>query len=77
MTGALILVVLLAHFSAHVALVARLYGTIEPWRVALSFFIAPFAPYFGFRSGLVRTSWVWIATLALYACLVGLVRGCV
>jgi hypothetical protein len=77
MTGVLILVALCAHVGAHVVLVVRLHGRVETWRVVASFFITPLAPYFGFRSGLARTAWTWLATLFVYAAAVGLVRGCV
>jgi len=77
MIGAVVLIVLVLHVAAHVFLVVKLRAHVPPARAALAFFVTPLAPYFGFRFGLQRASWVWLATLAAYAAMVGTVRGCV
>ena len=77
MIGVAVLLLLLAHLGAHVALTAALSKRVSPARTALAFFVAPLAPYMGFQNGLPRRAWAWIGTLALYATAVGLIRGCV
>ena len=77
MIGVLVLVLLLAHIGAHIALTAALSKRVSAARTALAFFVAPLAPYMGFQNGLPRRAWAWIGTLGLYAAAVGLVRGCV
>ena len=77
MIGLLLAILLLAHAGAHVALTIALAKRISPAQTALSFFVSPLAPYFGFKNALPRRAWTWIGTLGLYALAVGLVRGCV
>ena len=77
MIGIIVLVLLIAHIAAHVALVVALRKKETPGRTALAFFVSPLAPYFGFKNGLQRPAWIWICTLGLYAAITSVMRGCV
>lgn len=69
----LLLVGLLVHFGAHVALVVRLAlrtrveGSAALGRAALAFLISPLAPLWGWPLGFRRTTIAWCAGLAVYA----------
>jgi hypothetical protein len=69
--GAALLAVALAVFgAAHVALVVGLARARTPhaWGRALAaLFVAPLAPWWGYRSGMRWQSYVWAGALAVYA----------
>lgn len=69
----LLLVALLVHVGAHVALCVRLglraktEGPRAIGKAVLAFFVSPLAPLWAWPLGLRRTTIAWCAGLALYA----------
>jgi hypothetical protein len=62
-----LLLALVAHIGAHVAIVVELARKKQWTRAALALFVSPLAPYFGWREGLKRRVFVWAGALLVYA----------
>ena len=67
-----LLVALVAHFAAHVAIVSGLASKRAWMRAALAFVVPPLAPWWGWEAGMRRRVIAWGAALAAYAILVTL-----
>jgi hypothetical protein len=65
--GIALAVALTAFVAAHLALVAGLARRKAWWRAATALFVAPLAPWWGYRSGMRLRSLAWAAALVLYA----------
>jgi hypothetical protein len=63
----LLLLALVVHVGAHVAIVVGFVGAREWTRAAIAFFVAPLAPVWGWRAGMHRRVYAWCAALAVYA----------
>lgn len=65
--GAVLLVSLIAHVGAHVAIAVGV-GRHDGWgRAALAFFVPPLGVLWGYQGGQRRAVYVWGAALATYA----------
>jgi hypothetical protein len=60
--------------AAHIALIVGFARQRAWWRAALAFFIAPLAPWWGYRAGMRARTAVWGAALVLYGAGVALVQ---
>ena len=70
MSGALpwvLLLALLAHAAAHVAISVGIARRGPPWRGAVALVVPPLAPLWGWRSGLRLAVYAWATSLAVYA----------
>ena len=63
----LLLLALLVHASAHVAIAVRLAVARQWRRAALALFFPPLAPVWGWRAGLRALVYAWTGALAVYA----------
>lgn len=55
-----------AMFTAHVALTYGLAFRPPRWRALVGFFVAPLAPYWGFREGMKIRAGIWAGALVVY-----------
>ena len=55
--------------TSHVAIIAGLFGVRPRKRAVLAFFVAPLAPYWGFRAGMRFRAVLWVTTAIAYAVL--------
>ena len=63
----LLLLALLTHAGAHVAIAVR-FATAHEWRRALlALFLPPLAPVWGWRAGMRALVYAWTGALAVYA----------
>ena len=62
-----LLVALVAHAGAHVALLVTLARKKPRYRAVVAFVLPPLAPYYGWLGGASRLSLVWLAGLGVYA----------
>jgi hypothetical protein len=65
--GIALAVSLAAFVAAHVALVAGLARRRMWWRSFLALWVAPLAPWWGYRQGMRLRALAWAAALVLYA----------
>lgn len=63
----LLLAALLAHAGAHLAIAGGFARTHEWRRAALTLFLPPLAPVWGWRAGMRAPVYVWAGALAAYA----------
>lgn len=66
MSVAVAAVGLVAWIGAH----ATLVGSLVPrgwWRAALALVVPPLAPWWGWRFGMSRRAWTWVAAIGVYA----------
>jgi hypothetical protein len=62
-----LIVAFAAFVTVHVALSGRLVLHARPrWRGLLALVLPPFAPIWGFREGMTRLSYAWLAILGVY-----------
>ncbi len=62
-----LLVALVAHAGAHVALLIALARRRPRYRALVAFVLPPLAPYYGWMAGDRRLSLVWLGGLGVYA----------
>ena len=62
-----LLVALVAHAGAHVALLVTLARKKPRYRAVVAFVLPPLAPYYGWLGGASRLALVWLAGLGVYA----------
>jgi hypothetical protein len=62
-----LLVALVVHAGAHVALLVRLARKGPRYRALVAFFLPPLAPYYGWLAGAGRLALVWLVALGAYA----------
>jgi hypothetical protein len=62
-----LLLALLTHAGAHLALAIGFARKREWRRAALGFVLPPLAPLYGWRAGMRAATYAWTATLAVYA----------
>ena len=63
----LLLLALVTHAAAHVAIAVRL-AIAREWRcAALALFVPPLAPVWGWRAGMRALVYAWTGALAVYA----------
>lgn len=53
-------------FTAHVALTYGLAFRPPRWRALAGFFVAPLAPYWGFREGMKIRAGIWVGAFVIY-----------
>lgn len=63
----LLLLALVTHVGAHVAIAVR-FASAREWRQAsLAFLVPPLAPVWGWRAGMRALVYAWMGALAVYA----------
>jgi len=61
-----------ALITVHVAIALGLLFRLPRWRAGGGALLPPLAPYWALRVGMPRRGWLWIASVALYACFLAL-----
>ena len=67
----LLLVALVVHAGAHVALLVSLARRRPRYQALVAFALPPLAPYYGWRAGFGKLALVWLVALGAYAIGVG------
>ena len=67
--GWILLVMLVAHFGAHVSIAFGFARTRQWRRAAIALWIAPLAPVWAWRAGMRTRAYVWTGALGAYALL--------
>ena len=73
--GVVLLLALLVHFGAHVAITLGLATRVPRWHALVGFLVSPLGAFWAARCGMRTRVWVWAIALGVYTGALVVVRA--